>query len=88
MNIYLHYEVGHKQSMLRSNDQAKSNTEQTVKYNMYTRTRKHSKQMLSSEESTIGDGVCRTRVDTERSPAEAKHHKPPNSTKHGNRDRT
>jgi hypothetical protein len=88
MNFYLHYGVGHKQSMRRSNDHAKSNTEQTIKYNMYTKTRKHPKQKLSSKKSTTEDGACRTRGGTERSPVEAKHHKPPNSTKHGNRDGT
>jgi hypothetical protein len=88
MNLYLHYGVGHKQSMLRSNDQAKSNTEQIVKYNLYSRTRKHPKQKLSSEESTTGDSACRTRASTGRSLEDGKHHKPLNSTKHGNRDGT
>jgi hypothetical protein len=34
MNLYLHYGVDHKQSVLKSNDKAKSNLEQNVKYNL------------------------------------------------------
>jgi hypothetical protein len=43
MNLYLHYGVGHKQSVLKSKDHDKSNIEQTIKYNLYSRTRKHPK---------------------------------------------
>jgi hypothetical protein len=46
------------------------------------------KQKLSSEEGTTGDGACRTRAGTGRSPTAAEHHKPPNATKHGKRDGT
>jgi len=34
MNLYLHYGVGHK-IVLTSNDQAKLNPKQTIKYNLY-----------------------------------------------------
>jgi hypothetical protein len=34
MNLYLHYGVSHKQSVLKSNDKAKTNPEHTVKYNL------------------------------------------------------
>jgi len=39
MNLYLHYGVGHKQSVLKSNDKAKFNSEHTVKYKKNTQDR-------------------------------------------------
>jgi hypothetical protein len=75
MNLYLHYGIGHKQSVLKSKDQAKSNTEQTIKYNLYSRTRKHPKtRAVVGKKSTAGDGVCRTRAATRISPAATEHH--------------
>jgi hypothetical protein len=43
MNLYLYCGVGHKQSVLKSKDQDRSNTEQTIKYNLKSTTRKHPK---------------------------------------------
>jgi len=49
MNLYLHYRVDHK-TMLKSNDQTKSNPKQTVNYNL-SEAKKHQKQDLPSEET-------------------------------------
>jgi hypothetical protein len=49
MNLYLHYGVDHK-TMLKSNDQTKSNPKQTVNYNL-SEAKKHQKQDLPSEET-------------------------------------
>jgi hypothetical protein len=47
MNLYLHYGVGHKQPVLKSNDKAKSNPKHTVKYNQ-SKTRKTPKNEAAS----------------------------------------
>jgi len=39
MNLYLHYGVGHKQSVLKSNDKAKSNPKHTIKHKKSTQDR-------------------------------------------------
>jgi hypothetical protein len=82
MNLYLHYGVGHKQSVLRSK------TRLNLTQSKLSNTRKHLKQNLSSEENTTRDNVCSTRAATGRSPAVAEHHKPSGATRHGNRDGT
>jgi hypothetical protein len=81
MNLYLHYGVGHK-LVLKSNDQAKSNPKQTVKYNL-SKSKKNSKQELSSEEPPPETARVTHAPPQDKPLQHLKTRKPPGTTRHG-----
>jgi hypothetical protein len=73
--------------VLKSNDQAKSNPEQTVKYNLLN-TRKTLKVETAVGGNTTGDGACNTRAAIGQTLAVAYTKKPLDTTRHGIRYET
>jgi hypothetical protein len=71
MNLYLHYGVGHKQYVLKSNDQARFNPEQTIKYNLLNTKKKKKKKKPKAE------NYCQRKPPPET--ARVTHELPPNN---------